>query len=103
MRFQHFILVYVGQLILKSDRLICACVLSHFSCVRLFATPWTVAFQAPLSMEFCSQESWSGLPCPSPGGLPGPRIEPIAPSSPALQADSLPTEPPRMCEQNEIF
>ena len=46
---------------------------------------------APLSMEFSRQENWSGLPFPSPGDLPNPRIEP---ESPALQADSLPTEPP---------
>ena len=51
----------------------------------------TVACQAPLSMEFSSQEYWSGLPFPSPGNLPDPRIEP---GSPALQADSLLSEPP---------
>ena len=54
-----------------------------------FATPWTVACQAPLFMGFSRQEYWSGLPFPSPGDLPGPRIEP---RSPALQADSLLTE-----------
>ena len=54
-------------------------------------TPWTVDCEAPLAMEFCSQECWSGLPCPSPGDLPNPMIEP---RSPALQADSLPSEPP---------
>ena len=54
------------------------------------ATPWTVAHQAPLSMEFSMQEYWSGLPFPSPGDLPNPGIEP---RSPALQADSLLTEP----------
>ena len=53
-------------------------------------TPWTVAHQAPLSMGFSRQEYWSGLPFPSPGDLPNPGIEP---GSPALQADSLPTEP----------
>ena len=55
-----------------------------------FATPWTAALQAPLSMEFSRQEYWSGLPFPSPGDLPTPGIEP---GSPALQADSLPSEP----------
>ena len=55
-----------------------------------FATPWTVARQAPLSMGFSRQEYWSGLWFPSPGGLPDPRIEPTSPASPALQADSLP-------------
>ena len=54
-------------------------------------TPWTVAHQAPLSMEFSRQEYWSGLPCPSPGDLPDPGIKP---RSPVLQADSLPPEPP---------
>ena len=52
-------------------------------------TPWTVAHQAPLSMGFSRQEYWSGLPFPSPGDLPNPGVEP---KSPALQADSLPTE-----------
>ena len=58
--------------------------------VRLFATPWTVAYKAPLSMEFSRQEYWSGLPFPSPEDLPNPGIEP---GSPALQADALPSEP----------
>ena len=59
--------------------------------VRLFATPWTVAYQAPPSMGFSRQECWSGLPFPSPGDLPNPGIEP---GSPALQADTLPSEAP---------
>ena len=62
--------------------------LSH---VWLFVTPWTVARQAPLTMGFIRQEYWSGLPCPSPGDLPDPGIEP---GSSALQPDSLPSEPP---------
>ena len=62
--------------------------LSH---VQLFATPRTVACQAPLSMGFCRQECWSGLPFPSPGDLADPGIKP---TSLALQADSLPHEPP---------
>ena len=57
--------------------------LSH---VRLFATPWTVAYQAPPSMEFSRQEYWSGLPFPSPGHLPNPGIE--------SWPDTLPSEPP---------
>ena len=60
------------------------------SCVRLFATTWTIAHQAPPSMGFSRQEYWSGLPFPSPGDLPIPGTEP---GSPALQADSLPSEP----------
>ena len=59
--------------------------------VRLFATPWIVAYQAPLSMGFSRQEYCSGLPFPSPGDLPHPGVKP---GSPTLQADSLPSEPP---------
>ena len=62
--------------------------LSH---VRLFATPCTVAYQAPLSVEFPRKEHRSGLPFPSPGDLPDPRIEPW---SPTLYTDALPSEPP---------
>ena len=58
------------------------------SCLTL-ATPWTVVCQAPLSMGLSRQVYWSGLPFPSPGDLPDPRIKP---SSPAMQAYSLPTE-----------
>ena len=57
--------------------------------IRLFATPQTVAYQAPPYMGFSRQEYWSGLPFPSPGDLPDPGIEP---GSPALQADALPSE-----------
>ena len=60
------------------------------SCVRLFETPWAIAYQAPPSMGFSRQEYWSGLPFPSPGDLPDPGIEP---RSPSLQADALPSEP----------
>ena len=61
------------------------------SCVQLFATPWTIAYQAPLSMGFSRQGFWSGLPFPSPEDLPNPGIKP---GSPILQADALPSEPP---------
>ena len=57
--------------------------------VQLFATPWTVARQALLSMGFSRQENWSGLPYPSPGDLPNPGIEP---RSPTLQTNALPSE-----------
>ena len=53
-------------------------------------TPWTAAHQASLSMGFSQQEDWSGLPCPPPGDLPDPGIEPTFPEPPALQADTLP-------------
>ena len=62
--------------------------LSH---VRLFVTPWTVAYQAPPFMGFSRQEHWSGLPFPSPGDLPDPGIEP---RSSALQTGALPSELP---------
>ena len=66
----------------------CACVLSHFSGGSLFATPWTVACQAPLSMGF--PRILGGLPFPSPEDLPHPGIEPSSLTSSALQAVSLP-------------
>ena len=65
--------------------------LSH---VRLFATPWTVAYQASPSLGFSREEYWSGLPFPSPGDLPDPGIEP---GPPALEADALTSEPPGSC------
>ena len=68
--------------------------LSH---VQLIVTPWTVACQAPLSMEFFRQEYWSGLPFPSPGDLPDPGIEPM---SPVLAGGFFTTEPP---EKPTIF
>ena len=58
--------------------------------VRLFATPWMVAYQAPQSMGFSRQDYWSGLPFPCPGDLPNPEIEL---GSPALQTDALSSEP----------
>ena len=65
--------------------------MNSLSRVQLFAIPWTVAHQAPLSMGFSRQGYWSGLPFPSPGDLPDPGIKP---SSPAMQADALTSEPP---------
>ena len=59
------------------------CMLSRFSPVQLFATPWTVAHQAPLSMGFSRQEYWSELPFPPPRDLPNPGIEPASLMSPA--------------------
>ena len=81
------------------DSFICHLISSLCVCANLlqpcplFATPWTVAHQAPLSMGFSRQEYQSGLPFPSPGDLPDPGIEPGALMSPALQAGSLPAEP----------
>ena len=67
---------------------LCPCVLSH---VRLFATPWAVAPQAPQSMGFSRRKHWGGLLFPPPGDLPDPRIEP---ESPALAGGFFITEPP---------
>ena len=69
------------------------------SLVQLFVTPWTVAYQAPQSMEFSRQEYWSGLPFLSPRDLPNPGIEP---GYPTLQADALPSEPPGKSKQSEV-
>ena len=73
-----------------------------FNHVQLFATPWTVAHQAPLSVGFSRQEYWSRLPFPPRGDLPDPGIEPSSPKSPALQADSLPLShwgTPSVCQR----
>ena len=82
--------VYFHQL--DNHWTILLCVLSCFSCVQLFATPWTVAHQVPLSMGFSKQQFWIVLPCPPPGDLPDPEIEPV---SPALSGGFFTTEPPR--------
>ena len=70
------------------------CIVSHFSHVQLFATPWTVAHQAPLSMGLSRQESWSGLLCPAPGDLPNREIEPNLFCLLHWQVGSLPLAPP---------
>ena len=67
-----------------------ACMLSHFSHVQLFASLWTVACQAPVSMEFSRKAYWDGLPCPPPGDLPDPGVKFMSPEAPALQVNSLP-------------
>ena len=68
--------------------------------VQLFEIPWTAAYQASPSMGFSRQEYWSGLPFPSPGDLPDPGIKP---RSAALQADSLPFEPPGEPHKSFLF
>ena len=73
-----------------ATELTCVVLLNQL-CLTLFETPWTVARQVTLSMEFSRQEYCSGWPFPSPGDLPNPGIKP---RSPALQTDSLPSEPP---------
>ena len=81
----------IGLIVTRSQKpsswlWVCVCMCESLSCVRLFATPRTVAHQASLSMEFSRQEYWSGLPFPSPEDPPSPGIEPWSP------ADSLPFE-----------
>ena len=75
--------------------------LSHFSHVQLFASPWTIARQAPLFMGFSRQESWSELPCPPPGDLPDSGIEPEFLMSSALAACFFATSAP--WEAHKIF
>ena len=67
------------------------CVLSRFSRVSHFVTLWTVPCQAPLFMGFSRQKYWSGLPCPPPGDLPDPEIEPTPLTSPALAGEFFTT------------
>ena len=78
----------------SSERKTSVCVLSRFSHVRLFVTPWTVARQAPLSMGFSRQEYWCGLPCPPPGIFPTQGSNPHLSRLLYLQASSLPLAPP---------
>ena len=66
------------------------CIAQSLSCVQLFTTPWTVAHQYPLSMEFSKQKYESELPFPSPGDFPNPGIKPVPPT---LQADALSLSP----------
>ena len=73
--------------------------MKSLSRVRLFATPWTVAYQSPQSMEFSRQKYQSGLPFPSPGNLHDPGIEP---QYPTLWADALPSEPPGKPSEHEV-
>ena len=69
---------------LRSQLPSCYSVLSHFSRIQFFVTPWTVDHRAPLAMGFSRQEYWSGLPCPPAGDLPNPGMEPPSLMSPVL-------------------
>ena len=73
--------------------------LSH---ARVFATPWTVALQVPLTMGFSRQEYWSGLPFPSPGDLPGPGIEPVSPVLAGQFFTTAPLVKPRISEIHSL-
>ena len=88
-----FFMVQLSHLFMTTGKTIALTMkvkVTSLSCVRLFATPWMVAYQVPRSLEFSRQEYWSGLLFPSPGDHPNPGIEP---GSPALQTDALPSEP----------
>ena len=75
----------------KKPMCMCMCMQSHFSHVQLFATLWTVARQAPLSMGFSRQEYWSGVPCPPPGDLSDSGIEPRSSGPPLLVGEFFTT------------
>ena len=79
------------------------CVLSHFSNVQLFATLWTRARQAPLSMGFSRQEYWSRVPCPPPGDHPKPGINPTSLTSPALVCEFFTTSATWEAQQTPIL
>ena len=82
----------------------CACVLSH---IRLFAAPWTVAWKAPLPMEFSRQEYQHGVPFPTPGNLPNPGVKPVSLASLALAGGFFTTSAawavPSSTYQNKIW
>ena len=86
------------QLIKKiKEKKVCVCARTHMCAlthVQLFATPWTVANQAPLSIGFPRQEYWSGSPFPTPRDLPDPEMEPTSLSAPALAGGFFTTVPP---------
>ena len=71
----------ITKLVLQTTTAVLKVKVKSLSCVRLFVTPWTVAYQTPLSTEFSRQEYWSGLPFPSSGDLPNPGIKPASPVS----------------------
>ena len=108
---QYFVITFKGKecernLSIYLSMCVCVCVCIYvcmytytcmcgqsLSCVRLFANPRTLAHQAPLSMKFSRQESWSGVPLPTPGDLPAPAIKPESLCLLNWQADSLPLVP----------
>ena len=74
----------VREEVTRASIIMAVCVLSHVAKLRLFVTPWTVAHQAPLSMEISKQEYWNGMPFPTPGDLLHQGIEQASLASPAL-------------------
>ena len=94
--FKTFTVYYEIECTITDVQRTYACMLTHFSHVRLFATLWTVVHHAPLSMGFLRQEYWSGLPCPPSGELPKSGINSASLKSLLhWQVDSLPLVPPR--------
>ena len=91
------------QISLKLKMSLYACVTSSFSHVQLFATQWTIARQALLSVGFSRHEYWSGLPCPSPGDLPDPGIKPSYLASPVLTGRFFTTAPPKRKKGIEMW
>ena len=87
----------------KIQHIVHACMLSHFSRVQLFATLWTVARQAPLSMGFFRLEYWSGLLCPPPGDLHNQGLNPPLPHLLHWQVGSLPLAPPGKSEGHSNY
>ena len=83
--------------------LVYACVLSHFSHVRLFATLWTLVHQAPPFMKFSSQGYWSGLSFPPPGNLLDPGIDPASLMVPALAGMFFTTNPTWEAQHNILI
>ena len=81
---------------------VCVCVCAMLSCVRLFGTTWTIACQAPLSMEFSRQEQWSGLPFPTPGHLPDSGIKAVS-VFPALAGRLYTTAPPGSTNYSKVY
>ena len=75
------------------------CIVQLLSHIWLFKPTWTIALQAPLSMGISREEYWSGLPFPSPWGLPGPGVKPVPP---ALRDGFFTTEPPGKPQNKEI-
>ena len=79
------------------------CVLSHFSCVQLYVTLWTVALQAPLTKGYSRQEYWRGLASPPPGELPNPGIKSMSPVVPAFEGAKLPGKPPLLISKSGLL
>ena len=91
--FNHRMLIHVYMQYTPS--FIRNAVFSRFSCIHFFATWWTTASQAPLTVGISQQECWSGFPCPPPGDPFNPGIEPLSPMSPALAGEFFTAEPLR--------